>query len=396
MDAVAVAMNMDPVAVRRRNLISIEEMPYKRELDVLGDTVEHDPGDYAGLLDQALDKIRWDELKTELKTRRDAGELVGMGLSMFFEKSGLGPADGAKIFVDTTGAIEVVTGGASIGQGFETAMAQICAEALGTDYRRIRVVHGQTDKIDYGVGAHASRATVLTGSAVNKTALKIREMALDMASDLLQAPEDTLDIIDGVVVIKDNPSGPSVTLGQIAEALVPTSKARGDRDPYLSAEEWFHIDHQTYPYGLHIPVVSIDRETGKVEIERYFIAYDIGRAINPMMIDGQLVGGLAQGIGGTLFEEFIYDERGEPLSVTFADYLIPTLRELPVPEILLTEDHPSIRNPLGIKGAGEAGITGAAAALATAIDDAIGVPGAITQIPVTPQRLKKIMDDNGV
>ncbi len=396
MDAVAVAMDMDPVAVRRRNLISIEEMPYKRDLNVLGDSVEHDPGDYAGLLDQSMEKIRWDELQAQLKARRDNGELVGMGLAMFFEKSGLGPSDGAKIFVDTTGAIEVTTGGASVGQGFETAMAQICAEAIGTDYRRVRVGHGQTDRIDYGVGAHASRATVLTGSAVDKTARKIREMALNMASDLLQTPEDALDIIDGVVVIRDNPSGPSVTLGQIAEALAPTSPARGKRDPYLSAEEWFHIDHQTYPYGLHIPVVAVDRETGKVEIERYFIGYDIGRAINPMMIEGQLVGGLAQGIGGTLFEEFVYDERGEPLSVTLADYLIPTLRELPVPEILLTEDHPSIRTPLGIKGAGEAGITGAAGALAAAIDDAIGIPGAVTEIPVTPQRLKKIMDDNDV
>jgi aerobic carbon-monoxide dehydrogenase large subunit len=396
MDAAAEAMGMDKIALRRRNLIALEEMPFKRDLNVLGDTVEHDPGDYAGLLDQSLDRIGWDRLQADLRARRADGELVGVGLSMFFEKSGLGPSDGAKIFVDTGGAIEVITGGASVGQGFETAMAQICAEAIGTDYRRIRVGHGQTDRIDYGVGAHASRATVLTGSAVNKTALKIREMALDMASDLLQTPQADLDIVDGVAVIRDNPSGPSVTLGRIAEALAPTSAARGDRDPYLSAEEWFHIDHQTYPYGLHIPVVRVDRETGAVEIERYFIAYDIGRAINPMMVEGQLVGGLAQGIGGTLFEEFVYDERGEPLSVTLADYLIPTLKDLPVPEILLTEDHPSIRTPLGIKGAGEAGITGAAAALATAIDDAIGVPGAITRIPVTPQRLKKIMDEAGV
>jgi carbon-monoxide dehydrogenase large subunit len=143
-------------------------------------------------------------------------------------------------------------------------------------------------------------------------------------------------------------------------------------------------------------VVAVDRETGGVEIERYFIGYDIGRTINPMMVEGQLVGGLAQGIGGSLFEEFVYDDRGQPLSVTFADYLIPSLRELPYPEILLTEDHPSIRTPIGIKGAGEAGITGAGGALASAIDDAIGVPGAVTEIPVTPQRLKKIMDDNGV
>ena len=392
MDAVAVEMQMDPVAVRRRNLIALEEMPYGRELEVLGDPVEHDPGDYAGLLDKALDRIGWEEMQAQLAARREAGEMVGAGLSMFFEKSGLGPSDGAKIFVDTTGHIEVVTGGASVGQGFETVMAQICAEALGTDYRRIRVVHGRTDRIDYGVGAHASRATVLTGSAVNATALKVREKAVEVAAELLQTPAEALDIVDGTIVIADNPTGPSVTLGEAAEALAPTSPVRGNRDPYLSAEEWFHIEHQTYPYGVHIAVVKVDGATGGVAIERYTIAYDIGRAINPMLIEGQLVGGLAQGIGGTLYEEFIYDERGEPLAVTFADYLLPTLRETPVPEILLTEDHPSIRNPLGIKGAGEAGITGTAACIASAIDAAIGMPGAVTQIPITPQRLKKILD----
>lgn len=392
MDAIAVELEMDPVAVRRRNLIALEEMPYGRDLDVLGDSVEHDPGDYAGLLDQTLAKYGYDKIQAELAERRANGELVGLGLSMFFEKSGLGPTDGSKIYVDTTGHIEVVTGGASLGQGFETVMAQIAAEALGTDYRRIRVVHGRTDRIEYGVGAHASRATVLTGSAVSKTALQVRDKALDMAAELLQAPIESLDITDGVIHPKGNPSGPSVTLGEVAEALAPASKARGDRDPFLMGEAFFHIDHQTYPYGLHIAVVKVDPDTGETKIERYIIGYDIGRAINPMLVDGQLVGGLAQGVGGSLYEEFAYDDSGQPLAVTFADYLIPTLLEIPEPEILLTEDFPSIRTPLGIKGAGEAGITGAAAALASAIDAAIGMPGAVTQTPISPQRLKKILD----
>jgi len=396
MDAVAVAMEMDPIAVRRRNLISLEEMPYGRDLDVLGDSVEHDPGDYAGLLDQGLAQIGWDDLQASLAERRANGEMVGAGISMFFEKSGLGPSDGAKIFVDGTGHIEIVTGGASLGQGFETAMAQICAEDLGTDYRRIRVIHGQTNRIDYGVGAHASRATVLTGTAVSLTAQAVREKALDMAAELLQTTAEALDITDGVIHSKDNPNGPSLTLGEVAEALAPTSKVRGSREPYLKGEEWFHIDHQTYPYGHHIAVVKVDPGTGGVKIEKYFIAYDIGRSINPMMIEGQLVGGLAQGIGGALFEEFTYTENGDPQSVTFADYLMPTLNETPNPEILLTEDFPSIRTPLGIKGAGEAGITGAAGAIASAIDAAIGIPGAVTEVPVTPQRLKKILDENSI
>ena len=392
MDAIAVELKMDPIAVRRRNLIALEEMPYGRDLDVLGDSVEHDPGDYAGLLDQTLAKYGYDKIQAELAERRAKGEMVGLGLSMFFEKSGLGPTDGSKIYIDTTGHIEVVTGGASLGQGFETVMAQIAAEALGTDYRRIRVVHGRTDRIEYGVGAHASRATVLTGSAVSKTALQVRDKALDMAAELLQAPIESLDITDGVIHPKGNPSGPSVTLGEVAEALAPASKARGDRDPFLMGEAFFHIDHQTYPYGLHMAVVKVDPDTGETKIERYIIGYDIGRAINPMLVDGQLVGGLAQGVGGSLYEEFAYDDSGQPLAVTFADYLIPTLLEIPEPEILLTEDFPSIRTPLGIKGAGEAGITGAAAAIASAIDAAIGMPGAVTQTPISPQRLKKILD----
>ena len=395
MDAVAVAMDMDPIAVRRRNLISLEEMPYGRALDVLGDSVEHDPGDYAGLLDQGLAQIGWDDLQKQLEERRANGEMVGSGISMFFEKSGLGPSDGAKIFIDNTGFIEVVTGGASIGQGFETAMAQIAAEDLGTDYRRIRVVHGQTNRIDYGVGAHASRATVLTGTAVSLTAQGVRAKALDMAAELMQTTAESLTITDGAVHSKNNPTGPSLTLGEIAEALLPTSKIRGDREPYLKGEEWFHIDHQTYPYGHHIAVVKVDPDTGGVEIEKYFIAYDIGRSINPMMIEGQLVGGLAQGVGGALFEEFTYTEAGDPQAVTFADYLMPTLQETPEPEILLTEDFPSIRTPLGIKGAGEAGITGAAGAIASAIDNAIGIPGAVTETPVSPQRLKKILREHG-
>ena len=391
MDKIAHEMDMDPVSVRRRNLISLEEMPYGRDLDVLGDSVEHDPGDYAGLLDQGLDAVRWDDLKADLADRRSKGEMVGVGLSMFFEKSGLGPSDGAKIFVDTTGHIEVVTGGASLGQGFETAMAQICADALGADYRKINVVHGRTDRIDYGVGAHASRASVLTGSAVNATALAVRKKALETAAELLQMRAEDLTISRGVVHQKSNSEGPSLSLGEIAEALLPTAKERGKKVPYLAAEEWFNIDHQTYPYGHHICAVKVDPETGGVEIEKYFIAYDIGRSINPMLVDGQLVGGLAQGLGGSLFEEFCYDAEGQPLSVTFADYLIPTMHEVPKPEILLTEDFPSIRTPIGIKGAGEAGITGAAAAIASAIDNAIGIPGAIKQIPVSPQRLKEII-----
>src|SRR5581483_10730390 len=210
--------------------------------------------------------------------------------------------------------VEIVTGGASIGQGFETVMAQVAAEALGVDYRRCRVIHGQTDRIAFGIGAHASRATVMTASATHVAALNVRRKALEVAAELLQTTPDALDIADGEVVRKDRAGGPSVGLAQIAQNLLPTSKARGDRDPGLSAEGWFKTEHQVYPYGSHIAVVHVDADTGRVTVERYCIAYDIGRAINPALVEGQIVGGYAQGLGGALLEEFTYSERGDPLA----------------------------------------------------------------------------------
>jgi carbon-monoxide dehydrogenase large subunit/6-hydroxypseudooxynicotine dehydrogenase subunit gamma len=256
----------------------------------------------------------------------------------------------------------------------------------------VRVTHGQTDRIAFGIGAHASRATVMTASATHNGALKVRSKAIDMAAELLQAPPAALDIVDGKVVRKDQPAGPSISLGDIAKHLEPTSKTLGSRDPGLSAEGWFRVEHQVYPYGLHFAVVKVDRETGGVAVERYVIAYDIGRAINPALVEGQIVGGFAQGLGGALLEEFTYNERGDPLATTFADYLLPTARETPPVDVFLREDYVSPLNPLGIKGAGESGITGVGAAIASAIDEAIGVPGAVTQIPVTPQRLKQILN----
>jgi carbon-monoxide dehydrogenase large subunit/6-hydroxypseudooxynicotine dehydrogenase subunit gamma len=232
----------------------------------------------------------------------------------------------------------------------------------------------------------------MTASATRVAALKVRDKALDIAAELMQTPADTLDIVHGEVVIKGRTGGPSMSLGHIAKALEPHSKIRGDREPGLSAEGWFYADHQVYPYGNHLAVVRVDPDTGGVKVLRYVIAYDIGRAINPTLVKGQIAGGFAQGLGGALMEEFTYSERGDPLAVTFADYLMPTARETPELEIILREDYPSPLNPLGIKGAGESGVNAVGAAIAAAIDDAIGIPGAVTVLPVTPQRLKALID----
>jgi carbon-monoxide dehydrogenase large subunit/6-hydroxypseudooxynicotine dehydrogenase subunit gamma len=391
-DAIANRLGIDPIAVRRRNAITSAEMPYERPLEALGEEVHHDTGDYIGLLDKVLAAADWDVLQRDLARRRAAGEMVGAGVAMFVEKSGLGPTDGVKISIDTSGEVEVVTGGASVGQGFETVMAQVCAEMLGVDYRCVRVIHGQTDRIAEGLGAHASRATVMTASATRVAALNVRAKALEVAAELMQTPADMLDIVDGQVLRKDLRSGPSMSLGQIAASLAPTSQTLNGREPGLRAEGWFTTESQTYPYGSHAAVVWVDPATGGVTVERYVIGYDVGRAINPMLVKGQIAGGFTQGLGGALLEEFVYNERGDPLCVTLADYLLPTLRETPEIEIILTEDAPTPLNPMGIKGAGESGITPVGAVLAAAIDAAIGIPGAITELPITPRRLKEIID----
>jgi aerobic carbon-monoxide dehydrogenase large subunit len=393
MDAIAERLGIDRIELRRRNLIPGSEMPFTVAFDEPGaEELILDSGDYPALLDKALAHFKWDAVCAEVKRRRAAGEAVGTGIGLFVEESGRGPADGAKISVDTDGTVEVVTGGASVGQGFATAMAQICAEQLGVDYSRIRVVHGRTDRIAYGIGAHAARATVMTGGAVNETALALRAKALQYAAELLQTPADALDIVDGVVRRKDA-GGPSISLADIARRVGPGAKFLHGREPGLSAEAWFHTDHTVFPYGAQFAVVRVDRDTGQVAIERLMIAYEVGRAVNPLMLAGQLVGGAIQGVGGALLEEFTYDANGEPLAVTFADYLMPTLRDAPTVDVLIAEDFPSPRNPLGLKGGGEGGINAVGAVIAGAIDDAIGIPGAVTRLPVTPQRLREILRD---
>jgi carbon-monoxide dehydrogenase large subunit/6-hydroxypseudooxynicotine dehydrogenase subunit gamma len=391
LDAIAAKVGIDGVEARRRNLIDVTEMPYARPIETLGTHVTFDSGDYQKLLDKALIAMNWQDLRRDTQKQRETGEAVGIGLGMFVEKSGLGPFDGVRVTVDTSGDVEVVTGAASIGQGIETVIAQICADSLGVDYQRIRVVHGQTDQIAYGMGAFASRATVMTGEAARLAATKVRDKAIEVAAELLQAPPESLDIVGGNVVRAGGLAAPSVALGEVARHLSPASKTLGNRPPGLTGEGWFHTDHMNYPYGVHAAVVRVDRDTGAVDVLRYLVAYDIGKAVNPMLVEGQLAGGVAQGLGGTLFEEFLYDDRGEPLSVNFADYLMPTVREVPAVDIIISEDAPSPLNPMGLKGAGEGGINAVGAAVAAAIDDAIGMPGAVTELPITPKRLRALL-----
>ncbi|MFA6264565.1 MAG: xanthine dehydrogenase family protein molybdopterin-binding subunit [Pseudolabrys sp.] len=382
LDAIAANVGIDKVEIRRRNLLPKSAMPYALNLETLGTHIVYDSGDYALLLDKALEVAGWDKLQKQIAKRRANGELVGAGVAMFVEKSGLGPFDDVRVEVKPDGGIEVVTGNASVGQGIETAMAQICAETLGVDYTSINVVHGQTDRIARGMGAFASRVTVMCGEATRLAATRLRAKALTLAAELMQANADQLDIVDGEIVRTGGSVGPSMKLADLAKA----------RPGELVAEDTFESTHMVYPYGVHIAALRVDAETGGVTIERYVMAYDVGKAVNPMLVEGQIAGGLAQGIGGALYEEFLYDEGGEPLSVTFADYLMPTAREVPESSILITEDAPSPLNPLGLKGAGEGGTNPVGAVIASAIDDALQRPGSILSLPVTPQRLRAALN----
>lgn len=387
LDAIAARLHLDPVDVRRVNLVPADDMPFERDLMALGTEVTLDSGRYHELLERTLDHLDIGRLRADLEARRAEGEQVGLGIAYFVEKSGLGPYGGAIITIDESGSVEIVTGAASVGQGVETVIAQVCADELGADFGTIRVVHGQTDRISHGMGAFASRVTVMTGSATLMASRTLRQRILDIASDLLEANPQDLEIRDGRVAVRGTPAGPELTFADIAAAVAPGSPGAAVHGPGLSATEWFTADHMSYPYGVHAGVVRVDPETAEVRIERYVIAYDVGRAINPQLVEGQLVGASAQGIGGALLEEFRYDETGQPQAASLMDYLLPTAAEMPPVETIIAEAAPSPLNPLGVKGAGEGGITAVGAAIAAAIDDALGRPGVVTAIPATPDRI---------
>jgi carbon-monoxide dehydrogenase large subunit len=380
-EKIAAELELSSIDVRRVNLIPEAAMPFHRGIETLGTHIVYDSGKYHDLLERMLVHLDYDRLHKEVAARRAKGEMVGLGIAYFIEKSGLGPDDLVRMSLDKSGAVEIVTGVASVGQGVETVLAQICAETLDIPIERITVVHGQTDRIECGRGAFASRVTVMAGSAVKIASEALRDRAVEVAADLLQAAPDKLRLVNGAVTVREG--GASIRLGEIASQLEETDG--------LKSEGWFRADHMTYPYGIHFAQVKIDPLTCGIGIERYLVAYDVGRAINPMLIQGQIAGGVAQGVGGALLEEFVYDGQGQPLATSFADYLMPTCHEVPDVEVLIREDSPSPLNPLGVKGAGEGGITGVGAALASAIDAALQQPGAVDRLPITPDRLHRIL-----
>ncbi len=389
-DLAADRLGIDRVELRRRNLLRSDELPHRRPVNTLGTDVVLDAGDYGGLLDKALARVRELGWQREVDSARDAGRAVGLGVVMFLEKSGLGPHETADVEVTRSGRVRVHSGGTSLGQGIETALAQVVADQLPVDLDRVDVVNGDTLLQPFGTGSWASRSTVLAGNAVQGAGREVAARMVELTSRMLEVSPDDLELVPGAVQVVGVP-GSSATYTEIAAAAQPGSRYLEDGEAAgLSARYRFSIDHMTYPYGAHVAVVEIDPGTGGVKVLRYLVAYEVGRAVNPALVEDQLRGGVAQGVGGALFEEFAYDENGQPLSATFMDYLLPTAVETPEVELVVCEDSPATTNPLGVRGAGEGGLTAAGAALVTAVRDALGGV-TVSALPMTPDRVLEMM-----
>jgi carbon-monoxide dehydrogenase large subunit len=389
MDIAAAKLGLDPIVLRRRNLITPAEMPYEVGGAALNQHTVYDCGDYAAALDKALEAVGYETMLAEQAAARRAGRRVGIGVGCLVEKAGLGPWEYARVEIDATGHVVVYSGIAAVGQGIETTLAQVCADELGIDPEAITVVHGDSTQVPFGVGGFASRGAAVALPAAQEAACKVRAKIFRIAAGLLEAAADDLVLERGAVHVRGVPAR-TVTFRDLARAAIPGPPGM---EPGLWAAHIFEAPKMTYPYGTHVAVVEVDVETGCVKILRYAIAYDIGRAVNPMIVNGQLVGALAQGIGGALYEELVYDEQAQLLTTTLMDYLVPTAMEMPESTVArILEETPTPLNPLGVKGVGEGGSSGCGGAIANAVADALAPLGvSITALPLSPDRLSALI-----
>jgi carbon-monoxide dehydrogenase large subunit len=383
LDASAVELGLDPVELRRRNLLRPDELPLARGLRALGTDVVLDPGDYPGLLEEAIRVAGYEQWRREATEAADAGRLVGTGCAVFLEKSGLGPYEQATARISPTGALQVAAGGTSLGQGIETVLAQIAADHFGVPTASVSVVAGDTGLVEDGVGSWASRSTVVGGAAVDIAAARLADLSREAAAELLEADPGDIRLSGGHAFVAGTP-GRSVTLADVAVSRAGEA-GRGSAGTGLEASGRFEVDHMTYPYGVHFAQVEVDAETGQVTVLRYFVAYEVGRAVNPTNVEGQLVGGAVQGLGGALLEEVVYGPDGQPFTASLIDYMLPFATEAPEVGTLVSERFPATTNPLGLRGAGEGGLTACGAAVASAVGAAVGQLEGPRRLPITPR-----------
>jgi carbon-monoxide dehydrogenase large subunit len=413
LERIAAELGLDRAAVRRRNFIQADEFPYHVGVTFQdGGPTVYDSGNYPGGFDLLMDAIGYEDFEAERARAKAEGRRIGLGFGCYVEGTGIGPYEGGVVKIHPDGTVTAATGLSTQGQGHKTIFAQLTADELGVDVADVHVTTGDTRKIGYGVGTFASRSAVVAGNAIRKAAVEVRRQATELAADLLEAAPEDIELVDGHVQVKGSPES-RIPLGQLAivanplryafgeqaqaaAKLAQRASASGDRplpegkSPGLGTTDYFSPKSGTFGYGMHAAIIEIDPETSETRILRYVVMHDCGRVINPLIVDGQLYGGLTQGIGGALYEVMAYDADGQLQNASFMDFLIPYATEAVRPELIHTET-PSPNNPLGVKGAGEAGIIPVSAVITNAIADAIGQP--IDRTPLSPVDVHELLGE---
>jgi len=394
LDFAAKELRIDRAEIRRRNLLRPEQFPFDNQI-LFQDSapLTYDSGDYEPALDTALEVIDYKRFVGEEQPRlRAAGRHVGIGVVCYVEGTGIGPYEGARVTVEPSGRVRLATGVGTQGQGHFTVFAQIVAEALGVEVSDVHVITGDTREFHWGTGTFASRGAVVAGSACHAAAARVREKILELASHELEAAQADLVLEGGRVHVRGDPTG-GIALGALALKANPLRGAvRPGTEPGLEATAYFGPDRGSTASGVHAMLVEVDPETAQVEIKRYVVVHDCGRVINPMIVEGQIQGGVAHGIGNAFYEQLVYDDEGQLLNASFMDYLLPTATDVPNVETIHRETLSPL-NPLGAKGVGEAGAIPTGALFAQAVEDALAGSGLeILEIPLSPTRLFELME----
>jgi carbon-monoxide dehydrogenase large subunit len=394
LDLAAHELNIDPAEIRRRNLIPADAFPYKNGI-IYQDfsQLEYDSGNYEPVLDQALQVIGYSEFRQEQEKLRAQGRHVGIGVACYVEGTGIGPYEGARVQVQTNGKVSVATGIGTQGQGHFTSFAQIAADQLGVDVTDVDIVTGDTDQFYWGAGTFASRGAVVAGNAVNEASRAVRQKALKLASDAFECAEEDLVLADGKISIVGIPEK-FLSLGELARRANPMRGAvKPGTEPGLESTQYFGPPGGATANGVHAMIVEVDPDTFDLKILKYAVVHDCGTVINPLILEGQIHGGVAQGIGNAFYEKLVFDDQGQLLNASLADYLLPTALEVPRMELGHTVT-PSPLNPMGIKGAGEAGAIPVGPLFAQAIEDALQLKQKnveLLEIPLSPSRIFELI-----
>jgi carbon-monoxide dehydrogenase large subunit len=394
LDLVAAELKKDPVEVRRKNFPQPNEFPFKTATGLF-----YDSGNYQGALDKALKMADYTKLREQQQTARKQGRLMGIGVSTYVEICALGPSaampaggwESATVRVEPTGKVTVLTGASPHGQGEETSFAQIAADELGVGVNDVTVIHGDTAIVQYGIGTFGSRGLAVGGTAVYLAIQKLKDKAGKLAAHLLQVDASTISFAEGQFT-STAAAGKQITIQEVTLAAHVAKSLPEDMEPGLSATSFFEPKNFTFPFGTHIAVVEIDKETGEIDFQRYVAVDDCGKQINPMLVEGQIHGGIVQSMGQALYEEVVYDDQGQLITGTLMDYALPKAIMIPHLELGSTET-PSPVNPLGAKGVGEAGTIGATPAIVSAIVDALAPYGVRhLDMPLKPEVLWQIIN----